>query len=163
MPTLPLGSVSVVYSKQIKKQFFQERSKNLLNISSKVGDMMNSMITDVWSCLDTMEYQLKKKKEIPSDGLEDWMTTIYESVCIKRDNMDRDILLFFNENNQYYMISEGGYYHGNWNNFSVFTEILFYRKNPLEICQGVYYNGVIMVVMHLPHRAKGGFYYGTRN
>ena len=118
-----IGSISVVYSKQIKKQFFQERSKNLLNISSKVGDMMNSMITDVWSCLDTMEYQLKKKKEIPSDGLEDWMTTIYESVCIKRDNMDRDILLFFNENNQYYMISEDGYYHGNWNNLSVFTEL----------------------------------------
>ena len=60
-----ISSLSVVYSNQIKKQFFQERSKNLLNISSKVGDMMNSMITDVWSCLDTMEYQVKKKKEMP--------------------------------------------------------------------------------------------------
>ena len=40
-----ISSLSVVYSNQIKKQFFQERSKNLLNISSKVGDMMNSMIT----------------------------------------------------------------------------------------------------------------------
>ena len=115
--------LSVVYSKQIQKQFFQERSKNLLNISSKVGDMMNSMITDVWSCLDTMEYQVKKKKEISGDGLEEWMSTIYESVCIKRDNSDRDILLFFNENNQYYMISEEGYYQGNWSNLSIFTEL----------------------------------------
>ena len=41
-----IGFLSVVYSKHIQKQFFQERSKNLLNISSKVGDMMNSMITD---------------------------------------------------------------------------------------------------------------------
>ena len=115
--------LSVVYSKQIQKQCFQERSKNLLNISSKVGDMMNSMITDVWSCLDTMEYQVKKKKEISGDGLEEWMSTIYESVCIKRDNSDRDILLFFNENNQYYMISEEGYYQGNWSNLSIFTEL----------------------------------------
>ena len=120
---LIIAFLSVVYSKQIQKQFFQERNKNLLNISSKVGDMMNSMITDVWSCLDTMEYQVKKKKEIPGDGLEEWMSTIYESVCIKRDNSDRDILLFFNENNQYYMISEEGYYQGNWNNLSIFTEL----------------------------------------
>ena len=118
-----ISSLSVVYSNQIKKQFFQERSKNLLNISSKVGDMMNSMITDVWSCLDTMEYQLKKKKDIPGEGLEEWMTTIHESVCIKRENMDRDILLFFNENNQYYMISEDGYYHGNWSNLSIFMNL----------------------------------------
>ena len=120
---LIIAFLSVVYSKQIQKQFFQERSKNLLNISSKVGDMMNSMITDVWSCLDTMEYQVKKKKEISGDGLEEWMSTIYESVCIKRDNSDRDILLFFNENNQYYMISEEGYYQGNWSNLSIFTEL----------------------------------------
>ena len=118
-----ISSLSVVYSNQIKKQFFQERSKNLLNISSKVGDMMNSMITDVWSCLDTMEYQLKKKKDIPGEELEEWMTTIYESACIKRENMDRDILLFFNENNQYYMISEDGYYHGNWSNLSIFMNL----------------------------------------
>lgn len=120
---LIIAFLSVVYSKQIQKQFFQERNKNLLNISSKVGDMMNSMITDVWSCLDTMEYQVKKKKEIPGDVLEEWMSTIYESVCIKRDNSDRDILLFFNENNQYYMISEEGYYQGNWSNLSIFTEL----------------------------------------
>lgn len=120
---LIIAFLSVVYSKQIQKQFFQERSKNLLNISSKVGDMMNSMITDVWSCLDTMEYQVKKKKEIPGEGLEEWMSTIYESVCIKRDNSDRDILLFFNDNNQYYMISEEGYYQGNWSNLSIFTEL----------------------------------------
>lgn len=120
---LIIAFLSVVYSKQIQKQFFQERNKNLLNISSKVGDMMNSMITDVWSCLDIMEYQVKKKKEIPGDVLEEWMSTIYESVCIKRDNSDRDILLFFNENNQYYMISEEGYYQGNWSNLSIFTEL----------------------------------------
>ena len=120
---LIIAFLSVVYSKQIQKQFFQERNKNLLNISSKVGDMMNSMITDVWSCLDTMEYQVKKKKEIPGDVLEEWMSTIYESACIKRDNSDRDILLFFNENNQYYMISEEGYYQGNWSNLSIFTEL----------------------------------------
>lgn len=120
---LIIAFLSVVYSKQIQKQFFQERNKNLLNISSKVGDMMNSMITDVWSCLDTMEYQVKKKKEIPGDVLEEWMSTIYESVCIKRVNSDRDILLFFNENNQYYMISEEGYYQGNWSNLSIFTEL----------------------------------------
>ena len=51
------------------------------------------------------------------------MSTIYESACIKRDNSDRDILLFFNENNQYYMISEEGYYQGNWSNLSIFTEL----------------------------------------
>lgn len=120
---LIIGFLSVVYSKQIQKQFFWERSKNLLNISSKVGDMMNSMITDVWSCLDTMEYQLKKKKEIPAEGLEEWMSVIHESVCIKRKNSERDILLFFNESNQYYMISEEGYYHGNWSNLSVFMDL----------------------------------------
>ena len=118
-----IGFLSVVYSKHIQKQFFQERSKNLLNISSKVGDMMNSMITDVWSCLDTMEYQVRKKKDIPGEGLEEWMTTIHESVCIKRENSDRDILLFFNEDNQYYMISEEGFYQGNWSTLSIFTEL----------------------------------------
>ena len=56
-----ISILAVSYSKQIQKQFFQERSKNLMNISSKMGDMMNSMITDVWSCLDTLEYQAKKK------------------------------------------------------------------------------------------------------
>ena len=118
-----IGFLSVVYSKHIQKQFFQERSKNLLNISSKVGDMMNSMITDVWSCLDTMEYQVRKKKDIPGEGLEEWMTTIHESVCIKRENSDRDILLFFDEDNQYYMISEDGFYQGNWSTLSIFTEL----------------------------------------
>ena len=113
----------VLYTKQIKTQFFEERSKNLLNISSKVGDMMNSMITDVWSCLDTMEYQVKKKKDIAGEGLEEWMKTIHESVCIKRGNKDRDVLLFFDENSRYHMISEEGYHYGNWNNLSIFTEL----------------------------------------
>lgn len=113
----------VIYTKQIRTQFFEERSKNLLNISSKVGDMMNSMITDVWSCLDTLEYQSKKKKEIPKEGLKDWLKDIHESVCIKRGKRDRDILLFFNENSRYHMISEDGYYSGNWNNHSIFKEL----------------------------------------
>ena len=116
-------ALSVIYIKEIKHQFFQERSKNLLNISSKVGDMMNSMITDVWSCLDTVEYHIKKKKEIPGQGIEEWMSGVHESVCIKRKNRDRDILLFFNEDSQYHMISEEGYYSGNWNNLSIFTEL----------------------------------------
>ena len=120
---LIISILTINYTKEIKQQFFQERSKNLQNISSKVGDMMNSMITDVWSCLDTMEYQVKKKKEIPGDGLEEWMSTIHESVCIKRKNGERDILLFFNDDSQYYMISEEGFYTGNWNNFSIFTEL----------------------------------------
>lgn len=120
---LIIAFLSIVYSKQIQKQFFQERSKNLQNISSKVGDMMNSMITDVWSCLDTMEYQVKKKKDIPGEGLKEWMTTIHESVCIKRKNSDRDILFLFNEDSQYYMISEEGYYSGNWSNISIFTQM----------------------------------------
>lgn len=120
---LIISVLTVNYTKEIKHQFFQERSKNLQNISSKVGDMMNSMITDVWSCLDTMEYQVKKKKDIPGEGLEEWMSVIHESVCIKRKNSDRDILLFFNEDSQYYMISEEGYYTGNWNNLSIFTEL----------------------------------------
>ena len=105
---LIVSILTINYTKEIKQQFFQERSKNLQNISSKVGDMMNSMITDVWSCLDTMEYQVKKKKEIPGDGLEEWMSTIHESVCIKRKNGDRDILLFFNDDSQYYMIPVSG-------------------------------------------------------
>ena len=50
--------VTFVYSEQIKKQFFEERSKNLLNVSSKINDMMNTMINDVWSCIDTIEYQV---------------------------------------------------------------------------------------------------------
>ena len=120
---LIISILTINYTKEIKQQFFQERSKNLQNISSKVGDMMNSMITDVWSCLDTMEYQVKKKKEIPGDGLEEWMSTIHESVCIKRKNGERDILLFFNDDSQYYMISEEGFYTGNWNNLSIFTEL----------------------------------------
>ena len=115
--------LSIVYSKQIQEQFYQERSKNLLNVSSKVGDMMNSMITDVWSSLDTMEFQTMKKKDISADGVENLMHAIHESVCIKRENSDRDILVLFNENNQYYMISEEGYYQGNWNNLSIFTEL----------------------------------------
>ena len=113
----------IFYTKQIKTQFFEERSKNLLNISSKVGDMMNSMITDVWSCLDTMEYQVRKKKEIPGDGLETWIQGIHESVCIKRGNKERDILLFFDENSRYHMISEEGYHTGHWSNLSIFTEL----------------------------------------
>lgn len=120
---LIISILTINYTKEIKQQFFQERSKNLQNISSKVGDMMNSMITDVWSCLDTMEYQVKKKKEIPGDGLEEWMSTIHESVCIKRKNSERDILLFFNDDSQYYMISEEGFYTGSWNNLSIFTEL----------------------------------------
>ena len=82
--------LSFVYSKQIQEQFYQERSKNLLNVSSKVGDMMNSMITDVWSSIDTMEFQTMKKKDISADGVENWMHAIHESVCIKRENSDRD-------------------------------------------------------------------------
>ena len=35
-----ISILAVSYSKQIQKQFFQERSKNLLNISSKMGDMV---------------------------------------------------------------------------------------------------------------------------
>lgn len=115
--------LTIIYTKQIKAQFFQERSKNLLNISSKVGDMMNSMITDVWSCLDTMEYQVKKKKEIPAEGLDRWMKDIHESVCIKRGDRERDVLLFFNEHSEYYMVSEEGVYTGHWNNLSIFTEL----------------------------------------
>ena len=118
-----ISILGISYTRQIQKQFFQERSKNLLNISSKMGDMMNSMITDVWSCLDTLEYQAKKKKDIPGDVLEEWMSTIHESVCIKRKDSDRDILLFFNEKNEYYMITENGYFHGNWNNVSIFTDL----------------------------------------
>ncbi|MBR5596542.1 MAG: response regulator [Lachnospiraceae bacterium] len=118
-----ISILTIVYTKQIKEQFFQERSKNLINISSKVGDMMNSMITDVWSCLDTMEYQVRKKKDIPVDKMEEWMNGIHESVCIKRENSDRDILLVFDEYNQYYMVSEEGYYHGNWSNLAIFTEL----------------------------------------
>ncbi len=115
--------LTVNYTKQIKKQFFQERSKNLSNISSKMGDMMNSMITDVWSCLDTIEYQVKRKSDICIEEVESWMGGIHESVCIKRMNSERDILLFFSEDNQYYMISEDGYYSGKWNNLAIFTEL----------------------------------------
>ena len=84
---------------------------------------MNSMITDVWSCLDTMEYQVKKKKDIPGDGLEEWMSTIHEYVCIKRKNSERDILLFFDENNRYYMMTEDEYYSGKWEDSSIFSDL----------------------------------------
>ncbi len=118
-----ISILAISYSRHIQKQFFQERSKNLLNISAKMGDMMNSMITDVWSCLDTMEYQVKKKKDIPVDGLEEWMSTIHEYVCIKRKNSERDILLFFDENNRYYMMTEDEYYFGKWEDSSIFSDL----------------------------------------
>lgn len=115
--------LTFIYSEQIKKQFFEERSKNLLNISSKVSDMMYSMINDVWSCVDTVEYQIKEKKILQEPEVEDWMEGIYRSVCIKRKNRNRDILLFFDEKSDYYMSSEEGFYTGNWHNLSIFTDL----------------------------------------
>ena len=115
------GCLTFVYSNQIKKQFFEERSKNLLNISSKVSDMMNSMINDVWSCVDTIEYQVTEKKVIEEDRLKEWMAALQKSVCIKRKENKRDVLILFDENSHYYMSAEEEFYTGNWHNLSLLT------------------------------------------
>lgn len=114
--------LTFIYSEQIQDQFFKERSKNLLNISSKVSDMMYSMINDVWSCLDTVEYQIFERKEIEEEEIEEWMEGIHRSVCIKRKEEKRDILLFIDEKSQYYMATEDGFYSGNWHNLSLLTK-----------------------------------------
>ena len=111
------------YTKKIQQQFFEERSKNLLNISSKVADMMNSMITDVWSCIDTVDYQINEKKILTESDIEDWMKGNHKSVCIKRNSRERDVLILFDENSTYYMATEHGFYSGKWGNLSLFTEL----------------------------------------
>lgn len=115
--------IVLIYSKKIKDQFFQERSKNLLNVSSKISDMMNSIITDVWSCMDTIEYVVSDRENIKEDEMDKWLMQVQKYICIRRGEDNRDVLLLFDENSRYYMATDESYYTGNWHMLEHFTDL----------------------------------------